>query len=159
MIHEKSSDTRIIESMLKAASVGQLITYDEISTAIGRDVRKHASSSLVTARRSLLLECGIVFGVERGVGLKRLDDEEIVDTTESDRVRILRASKRTLDKLSVVKFDSLPEDYKRQHVVASAQMGAISLFSKKTSAKKIATKVQKSTSEISIGETLSLFNK
>lgn len=158
MLHEKSADTKVLENLLSEASVGQLVAYEEMSKAIGRDVRMHALSSLRTARQGLLKEKGLVFGVERGVGLKRLDDIGIVASTESDRRKMQRVAKRSLRKLAVVNFDKLPDDKKRQHVVASAQMGAIAMFSAKSASKKIESKVVSNNSAcLPIGETLKLF--
>ncbi len=158
MKFEKSSDTRIIETILESAAVGQLITYAELSKAIGRDVRQHARGSIKTARESLLKEKQFVFAVETNEGLRRLNDSQVVASTEADRLHIQRAGKKVLTKLSTVKFEGLSETEKRQHVVASAQIGAIVMFSQKSSQKKIESKVNADTSILAIGETLKLFS-
>lgn len=158
MIHEKSADTKILESVLASAEIGQTITYEELSKAIGRDVRKFSVSALFSARRCVFNEHRMVFGVVRNVGLKRLDDKGIVNTSESDRMRLQRISNKSLRKLSVVKFEDLPQEAKRQHVVASAQFGAIAMFSSKSSTKKIEQRVNESTAVLPIGETLKLFS-
>lgn len=158
MIHEKSVDTKVIEALLAEAVVGQVITYEEMSKAIGRDVRQHALSSLVTARRSLEKDKRIVFGVERNVGLKRLNDVEIVSTAESSRRHMQRTAKRSLTKLATVNFENLDADAKRQHVTYSAQLGALAMFAAKASTKKIEGKVNGSSRDLPIGETLKLFS-
>lgn len=157
MNFEKSADTKIIESVLAAASVGQLVTYEEISKAIGRDVRQHALPSLRSARHGLLKSNRIVFGVETNVGLLRLDDSQIVDSTEADRKRLKRAANRSIAKLSVVDFDKLSPEKKKEHTVASAQMGAIAMFSASQAKKKIASNVNDGKATLAIGETLSMF--
>jgi len=157
MNFEKSNDTKILESVLEGASVGDLVTYEELSKAIGRDVRKFAQPSLCSARRGLLNAKRIVFGCETGVGLKRLNDEEIVHSSESDRRRMKRAATRAIKKLAVVNFEGLSEELKRQHVVASAQLGAIEMFSGKNATKKIESKVDGSKTTLAIGETLQMF--
>lgn len=156
MIHEKSSDTKVIENVLSELAVGDLITYDQISAAIGRDVRKFAFPSLGSARRFLLHANSMVFGVERGVGLRRLNDSEIVSTVEDDRRKVQRASHRSLKKLSVVNYSGLTNEDKRRHTVAAAQIGAIAMFASKNSEKKIASHV-KTQETVAIGETLKLF--
>ena len=158
MNFEKSADTKILESVLAEAKVGDLITYETMSKAIGRDVREHALPSLRSARQGILRTKNMVFGVETGVGYLRLDDSQIVDSLESDRRRIKRAANRSLKKLSVVEFSKLPEDKKKQHVVASAQVGAIAMFSGTTATKKIASKVNEGKTTLAIGETLSMFS-
>lgn len=157
MLFEKSNDTKIIESLLSEAKVGDQITYEALSKAIGRDVRQHARQAMRSAR-STLLNQGVVFGVEAGVGLTRLNDVAIVESSESDRLRMRRASNRALKKLSVVAFDNLPEEKKRQHVVASAQFGAMQLFSSASTRKKIESKVDSGSKQMPIGETLKLFS-
>jgi len=157
MIHEKSNDTKVLEHVLGQAKVGQLVTYQELSAAIGRDVREFAYQSLFSARRALQNQQRIVFGVEANVGLKRLNDSGIVQSTEHDRKIIQRRARRTIDKLRCAEFEKLTADEKRQHVTASAQMGAVAMFSSKNASKKIASKVQAKTDAIPIGETLKLF--
>lgn len=157
MIHEKSADTKILETVLAEANVGDLITYEQLSKAIGRDVRKFALSSLSSARRGIFNAKRYVFGTEKNVGLRRLNDNEIVDSTEHDRKKLRRAAKRTINKLGVVDFDNLTPEKKRQHIVASAQMGAVEMFAGKNATKKIEAKVNDSSKVLPIGETLRMF--
>ena len=158
MNFEKSADTKILESVLSEAKVGDMVTYEDLSRSIGRDVREFALPSLRSARHGLLKSAGMVFGVETNVGYKRLDDSEIVDSTESDRRRMKRAANRSIAKLSVVAFDRLTPEQKKKHTVSSAQMGAIAMFSGKNATKKIAEKVNDGKTTLAIGETLSMFS-
>jgi hypothetical protein len=157
MIHEKSADTKILESVLAEATVGDLVTYETLSKAIGRDVRVFALPSLRSARHGLLKAKNMVFGCEANVGYRRLNDSQIVDSAESDRMKMKRAANRSIKKLGVVDFEKLPPEKKKQHTVASAQMGAIALFSGKNATKKIAESVNDKTT-IAIGETLKMFS-
>ena len=155
MEFEKSVDTKVLENVLGEAQVGQTITYEAMSQAIGRDVREHSQASLSTARRGVLKTKGFVFGVERNVGLTRLSDAEIVNSSENDRKRVQRAAKRSLVKLTKVRFETLPEEQKRMHVTYSAQLGAIAMFSSKQASNKIESKAN--SEQMPIGETLKLF--
>jgi hypothetical protein len=157
MKFQKSADTKIIESILAECKVGQTITYEALSKAIGRDVRQFAMPSLRSARQGLLKSKGFVFAVETNIGLVRLDDSQIVESMESDRKKLQRAATRTINKLSVVDFDKLTQEKKKQHTVAAAQMGVIAMFSKKSTAAKIASSVNDTKTTLAIGETLSLF--
>lgn len=156
MQFEKSADTKILENVLAEAKVGQTFTYSELSAAIGRDVREHALASLRTARRGVLKSKGFVFAVERDIGLVRLDDVGILKSMEFDRRRLQRGAKRSLRKLTVVDFENLAEEDKRKHIVASAQMGAIAMFSHKTASRKIESHVT-THKQLPIGETLKMF--
>lgn len=157
MIHQKSTDTKIIENVFAECKVGDVVTYDDLSKAIGRDVRKFASGAIQTAKKTMLKDHSMVFGTVRNVGFQRLQDEQIVDTFDNDRLRMQRIAKTSLGKLSTVKFDALNEDQKKRHVAASAQAGALAMFSQKSTSKKIESSVQ-STSTMAIGDTLKLFS-
>lgn len=158
MQYQKSADTKIIESALAEASVGDTVTYETLSKAIGRDVRQFAWNAVSTARNSLLNEKKFVFGIEKNVGLVRLNDSQIVDTSESDRRKMKRAAGRSIRKLGVVDYAKLTDDKKKQHTIAAAQMGAISMFAGKSATKKIATKVNEGKETLAIGETLAMFS-
>jgi hypothetical protein len=154
---QKSSDTKILESVLGECEVGGIITYESLSKAIGRDVRAHALGALNSARKALLNDKGFVFSVEPNIGCVRLNDAAIVQSTESDRRRMQRTSTRALKKLSVVDFKNLDEPTKRMHTTASAQIGAIAMFSQKSTTKKIEAKLTGNAATLPIGETLKLF--
>jgi hypothetical protein len=156
MLFEKSSDTKILEDTLRQVAVGDMATYENLSKAIGRDVRTFAIAALRTARHGLIKE-GFVFGVEQNVGLVRLNSTEIVKSTEMDRKSVHRKVNRTLSKLSVAKYDELDDENKRKHVTMSAQMGALAMFSAKTATTKIESKVTGDSKVLPVGETLKLF--
>jgi hypothetical protein len=157
MRFEKSADTKVLENVLSEMKVGDVLTYEELSRSIGRDVRQFALGALTTARQSLMKEKRMVFDIERNVGIKRLDDNQIIDSTESDRLKMQRTGKKALTKLASVEFSNLTPDKKKQHVVASAQIGAIVMFSKKSSQSKIESHVKSDSSTLAIGETLKMF--
>jgi len=156
MRFQKSSDTGILENLLSEAKVGELITYQKMSEALGRDVRQYAMNALCSARKMVLKNKQYVFGTECSQGLRRLDDSAIVMASEEDRTRMLRQARRAITKLSCVKFDELNDVAKRKHIVASAQFGAVEMFSKTSATKKI-TEAVKDKTVMPIGETLKLF--
>lgn len=158
MQYEKSADTKVIETVLKEAKIGDIITYDSISLALGRDVRVHAIAALQTARKAMLAS-NVVFGTERNVGLVRLNDTQIIDSTESDRQKIQRVGKRSLKKLGAVKFEELGNNEKLRHTTMAAQLGAISMFASKSSTNKIQSNVKPNAEVLAIGETLSIFTR
>lgn len=157
MNFELSADAKILKSVLAEAKVGDTITYETLSKAIGRDVREHARSALGTARHGVLRDNKIVFGVQNNVGLVRLNDVEIVKTTESDRRKMHRTAGRALRRLESADYEALDNDSKRSHIVASAQFGVLRSLSTSASTKKIESKVSGSSDALPIGETLKLF--
>jgi hypothetical protein len=59
--------------------------------------------------------------------------------------------------LQNVPFDGLSDEGKKKHMVTSAQLGAIDLFSSGKAVKKLETAVTDSSHKLAIGETLKLF--
>lgn len=156
-IAEKSSDTALIESMFNELSVGDVLEYEKMSTALGRDARKHCRHNIQSAKRSCESR-GIVLAAIPGVGYKRLDSHGIVEASSGDRKRVSRLSKRALRKLASVKFEELSNEEKASHTAASAQFGAINHFSSVSTQKKLAKVVEdKKTWQVSLGDTLKMF--
>lgn len=155
-IQAKSADTSIIENRLRSTQPGDVVSYDELSKLLGRDVREHCRGNLNTARKTAMHE-GIFFDVRTNEGLVRLDGEQATAASEHHIVRSRKAARRGLDHLAHVPFDTLSDESKQKHLTASAQLGAIHLFSTSKSAKKIELAVKSTTSPMAIGETLKLF--
>jgi hypothetical protein len=153
----KSHDASVIESLLSETKVGDTVTFQKMSEAIGRDVRKFAHGAMNTARKCLLRDKRIVFDSVRDVGLVRLGDAEIVKSSTSDVQSIKRKSMKRIQKLSCVVFENLTDDAKRQHLALSSQLGVIAMFSANGSTKKIESHVKPNSSQLAIGETLKLF--
>ena len=154
---QMSADAKVIRSVLEEKQVGEVATYGEMSTAIGRDVRLHAYAAMRTAMRALQRDKQIVFANVTDVGYQRLNDVGIVDSMEADRKKMARASGRALKKLECAKFEALPPDKQRSHTIAAAQMGALQMFAKATTTKKIGGSLVDPSKPMAIGETLKLF--
>lgn len=157
-IQEKSADTLVIENRLRKAEVGEIVTYDDLSTLLGRDVRKFCYGNIQTARKTLMGE-QVFFDVVAGEGLKRLTMEEACDVSAAYVNRAKSAANRGLRHLQNVEFKELSDDGKRKHLATSAQLGAVRLFSSSKSAKVIESKVNGSAEPIPLGETLKLFTQ
>lgn len=154
-IQEKSNDTLVIENRLRTSSVGELVTYDDLSKLLGRDVRVHCIGNLTTARRVLRDE-KIFFVTVRGDGVRRISQEEAVNCLPDHSIkRAKSAARQGIKCLRNIEYDQLSEDGKKKHLSSSAQLGAIELFSSAKATKKIEGKV--GDSPIPIGETLKLF--
>lgn len=153
---EKSSDTHILEGLFTKAEIGDIVTYEEMTKSIGRDVREFAHASIRSALRAAERQ-GIIFEARPNVGYVRLNDAEIVKKSDADKTSIRKKTERAMDRLGVVKFDELSDADKKKHTVTSAQLGAIRMFSTSSATKKIESKVKGSSSVIPIGETLKMF--
>lgn len=103
---QKSDLTQSIHDLL--AKVNGHITYDAISRHVGLPLSAFRAA-LNSARRALEREHGTVFAVERGLGLRRLDDAEKVRSTHQMRQAITRKAKRGIRRLDAVQnYNALP---------------------------------------------------
>lgn len=154
-IQSKSADTLTIEHRLRNTQPGDVVTYEELSTLLGRDVREYCRSNVATARKSLIHD-SIYFDTVENEGFRRLNNEEACAAASFYTKRLRRTARRGLTHLQHVKFDELSDDSKKKHLATSAQLGAIHLFSGNNATKRIESKVSGSM-PIPIGETLKLF--
>lgn len=155
-IGEKSADTIILEQTLRSADVGDVVSYEDMSKKLGRDVRVHCYSNLQSARRALETE-SLFFGVIPNEGLKRLTNDEAVVASSDYTRRARSAARRGMRHLAYVPFADLSNEKKQQHLTLSAQLGAIQLFSGSKAADKISKRVGQTSHVLAVGETLNLF--
>ena len=156
-LFQKSADTSIVENRLRNTVFGEVVTYDALTTLLGRDARAFCRSNINSARRSLELE-SIFFDAISGEGMRRLTEAEAVTKTAPSYVsRAKSAAQRGMRVLAHVDYAGLDEATKRHHLSTSAQLGAIGLFSSSKAARRIESKVSETSSAIAIGETLKLF--
>lgn len=157
-IGEMSIESQLLYKRLSKMKVGNVITYDELTEEIGRDVRS-CIWALATARRQVLKTDSIVVDCVPGKGVKRLDDSAIVGTLVDGVKRISRASHRSARKASGIRnYDELPPDIKTQHNAALAALGAVRQLSKPSSVKKIEEKSEAANGRLQLEDTLKLFS-
>lgn len=139
---EINVDARVILARLKAAKVGDVITYSELSELVGRDVQK-ASRHILEAARRWAKKDRVIFGVITGQGLKRLDDAGKVRVGSGMMDKIRRTSRRAAQTLAAVEsFDSLPNEMKIQHNMALSVFGIIQQATSRKVQDRIAEKVE-----------------
>lgn len=156
---EMSADARLLRQRLATMKPGDYVSYAELSTEIAKAV-DGTTSALHTARRSLLNKDCFVFAVERGKGLKRLVDGEIVSASDQDVNRIRRAAKRGARKLaSVENYAAMPNDAQLRHTTRLSVMTAVAHMASNTGIKKIEASATGRAKELPISETLAAFAK
>jgi hypothetical protein len=125
-IPELSIDTQTIENMLAEAQIGDIVTYEAMSAAIGRDTQREARGNVTTARHRLHQSRQMVFGAVTNVGLKRLDDTGKIAAAQGHTRRGRSQYRRAIRTVSAVdNFDALPNDQKLRHSLIAAQSGVI----------------------------------
>lgn len=110
---------------LSAMAVGDIVSHESLAQAIGRDL--HDARGILTSVRKVLLEDErMVFASHRGLGLKRLDDSELIVIGTRQIKSAAGAARRGLRVLASVRdFEALPNDEKLKHNTALAQLGML----------------------------------
>lgn len=157
-IREISVDSQVAMKRLSQAKVGQTITYDELSTLLGRNVQREARYCLQTACRRLLTDERMVFEAVRGVGMKRLDDVGIVDVGQHYIRRVHNTARRGAKKLMCVQeFDKLPNDKKVEHNASLSVLGMLNHVTKNKEIAKIEKKVEQASGQLPLAKMLEHF--
>lgn len=159
-IPELSVDTMAIYNALREMEIDEIITYEELSDLIGRDVSPNgdAYSCQASARRKCLADDGIVIECVRSVGVKRLNDEAVARTGDHSINRIKRESNRGLKRISSVQdFNSLSSEAKISHNAAFSVLGVLAHLTKANHVKKVERAVTSSQAVLPLGQTLRAF--
>jgi len=152
----KSNDTAILEQKLREAPEGSLVTYEELSRAIGRNVRKHGVGCLYSARRILEAE-GIHTGCIAKEGITRLTPSESVGKARSHVTRSKRSARRGRNTVATTDLSKLSVEEKQSALAIAAQSAAIELFSGKKAEKTLTEAATNTSGALPLGTTLSLF--
>lgn len=156
---EASSDTRFLAQALETTKPGDIATFEALSSAIGRDVRKFAFPSLQSALRMQVNE-GRVFESIRGVGYQRLTDSDIVKTQAAKGLaHISRVARKTSKKILASSYDNLSNREKIDHNTQLSMLGAVGHLSKPSAMKLLTEHVTNKGAELAIGDTLKLMTK
>lgn len=157
-IPELSVDTSLLVERLRKLAVNEVISWDDLSAVVSRDVRREAHSNLSSARRIAQRDYEIITACVRGEGLKRLDDSGIVSTADHSMSKIHREAKRGISRLSCVSdFDKLDNTTKIKMNAARAGLGVMSEITKTKNVAKLENAVEKSNATLPIAETLKVF--
>jgi hypothetical protein len=117
---------------LATCPIGEVITTNALSSAIGRDVRR-VRHIIATARKVAERESGAVFVTLRGVGYQRLTPERASEVlAPTARRHIRRTARRTRSSLETVlaQANDLPADAARRMSREIGVLGVIEMFSR-----------------------------
>lgn len=92
-------DTRRLADALSAVQRGEIITLDEISEVVDRNIRA-CRYLFYGAQKIAQRESGAVFATERGMGYRRLTTEEIHTLGQTARARIRGTSRRAVKSIT-----------------------------------------------------------
>jgi hypothetical protein len=121
-----SADTRRLADALATAARGEIVTYKQLSEAIGRDIMG-CRWLLYSALHVIERESGAVFATERRIGYRRLAPEEIVKIGQTARAHIrrtARAGARTIS-AGVAGANDLTPEMARQILAEQSALGLL----------------------------------
>jgi len=158
-ISEIAINTQLLYERLSKLKVGEIISYDELSAVISQDIRS-CWHNLATARRRVLALEKIATECVRGEGVKRLSDVGIIGTFGADLRGIRRKAKKSRQRIVAIQdYDGLSEELKVQHNTSVSMLGAIEMFAKESSLKKLKGVVDYKAEKLSLADTLAAFSK
>lgn len=157
---KRSLDAQLLYERLVKAAVGELITYEELSAIVGRDVRNDCYSALGTAR-DIAKGDRIVFDCVTNEGLKRLDDAQTVSAGAEYISRAKNAAKRGARIVAASRYENLGPADRVKHNTTLSVLGAMELFGKPSSVAKVEKQITQAdqNGRLSLDDTLKLFGK
>jgi hypothetical protein len=155
----RSLDADLLYRRLIKALPREVITYEELSKIIRKDVRKRRWL-LDTARRRALRENCFVFDTVTGVGLQCCDDTGRVRVGAAKVKTVRKAANKGIVVLATVeKFGEMSPELQAQHNTAMAMLGIAEQFAKPSTWQKINKVVTTTQRALQLEETLELFKK
>lgn len=144
--------TRMILAHLRKLEVGETVTYDELSNAVGFDVLSYRGS-MDTARKRLLTDNRMVICCVRGVGLRRADDVASIEVVEQGIEKIHRQARRTNKVVNTIDIHKL-ESSQRSRVLAQAAITGVLEHATSSRTMKKVTAAVPSNGQLQIGTVL-----
>jgi len=136
-IFKPSAETERIINRFKKALPSDIITWMEMHEITALKDKQKLRACVMTARKHLLSEDQACFAAVRGVGMKRLPPEEVVEQEGTTATKVRRTVKASLRRLSTVNPDDLPQQGAQHHRMTSAALGAIALCVKPSNLDKV----------------------
>jgi hypothetical protein len=154
---QMSADARLLMQHLSKVSVGQVVTYDEMSNVVSRPI-SGTSTSLRTALKRLMRDQGMIFGVIRGKGFKRLDDAEIVAEGGKATDIIRRRAKHAIERQSKADFGKLNREQQGRYTAQVSILAATAFMTTERQVARIAEASKPDVKEIAVSATLAMFS-
>lgn len=154
---ELCSDSRAIGSELTSAAIGSVVTYDQLSSIIGHDIRTPRYRALLASARSRLLKEGVLFEAVRGQGLKRLDDSSIAKSGPGRVRKVHRVAKNETRKMLCADQSKLTNSERITHNASLSMVGAIAEVSRPKQLAALEKRISESPSRLSLEATLDAF--
>ncbi len=154
-----SAEASILHNRLRKLKPGETVTYVELSRTCGMDVTTDKGRGrLETARQAALREDGFVIESVRGLGVKRLEDEEKLAIGDQVRKRTRRAAVRAGRKLSRIDdYEALTREQKSELNAHRTYVGAVALFSTAAARRQVRELTDQANDTIAARKALEMF--
>lgn len=100
---ERSPDTDATITALRG--INELTSYDTLAKRAG--LRVHRLKAVLTSARRALRAEKMLFGIERGIGVRRMADLDKVKKSEDTKKRMSRTAKRGIKELETIEHFEL----------------------------------------------------
>jgi alkylated DNA nucleotide flippase Atl1 len=152
---ENAADIEAIRNLLLELPIGQMISYAAISERLGRDPTERRWI-LQRALKEAETDCGGLFAVVRGEGIKRLPSSAVADAGLHPLQKIRRTARRGHDRLATVMVNDLDDSERHRLLAHRSMLGAISAISDGRRAPTIAKEVSTVGHAVPAGRVLDL---
>lgn len=129
-------ETRLLYGRLRTLQPGELVTYDDLSAELGKDVRQ-SWHYLTTAREWLEKDDRIVTECDPGTGVRRVTNEEHAAVMQMHRKRAQGQLRRGISKAACADYERLPRDAKQTYNRELAHLGVLHAMSGEKASKAI----------------------
>ena len=134
-----SGDVKKMTDRLAQSQPGELVTYKELSTLIGRDVQDGKNRiALIKARQRALDEAKAFFIVEINQGLRRASNVEVSKSADRDFKSIRRKAVRVRTRLKTVDVHALNTEDRLMHLARAGLTELLAVEMRASSVKAIA---------------------
>lgn len=153
-VSEISIDTQLIINRLTETKEGDVVSYEELSQLVGRDVRTIAKGCTRTARKRLL-KSQIHFDCIVNVGFKRCNDKEKVHCGGAYIGKARRACRRGIQvTASVMNYDAMSKEDQVQHNMQLSIFQTLRSLSTSQKQKAVSERVEQGHQRLSLAGTL-----
>jgi hypothetical protein len=152
-----SIDTKVLFDRLTKLEIGEVASYEELSSLVGNDVRNGSRWALQSARRKSLHENGAVFGAIPKIGIKRLTNDETADTGHHYRGKVRRAAQRGARIQATVDLTKLSNAKRTESLIHLSYFGIVAHVSKEKQIRRLESAVEKADGPLPLEKTLKAF--
>ena len=153
IVSQYGVEVRLIADTLAALQVGEQVTYAKLSEVSGIDVLKQRGL-IGSARRQVLNDSRAVFDVVIGVGLRRMNDDEIAGYGMVTARRIGRQARRGLKVVSAGEYDRMSPAAKVNQAIGITVLNMIQHSTTRSAVGKLEATLPQNAKALPLAETL-----